>query len=54
MGIEALVIVLFLARVQHRRVQDAIERYLHGITEQVGKVQADTPQDEKALSGPSP
>jgi len=51
---EALVILLFFVRMQHRIAQDAMAGYLGGITGKNRKVLSNGPQDEMAAVGPSP
>jgi hypothetical protein len=53
MSTEAFVILLFLARMQHRIAQDVMACYPAGITGQIGEVHPALPQDETDPGGPS-
>ncbi len=45
MGVQAFVIIVLLARIQHRATQDAIKRYLSGITRDRDPIQPSFAQD---------
>jgi hypothetical protein len=48
MGAQVLVILVFLAKLQHRAAQDEIQRQLRGITKQLARLPPQLPQDETA------
>lgn len=51
MGLQALVIVVFLVRIQHRSAQDAMRRQLSGITEELGRLRQALAQDANDIGG---
>ena len=52
-GPQALVILLFLAKLHHRVMQDEIRGQLAGMMEEIARLQGREPQDETAAGGRS-
>jgi hypothetical protein len=50
-GPQVLVILLFLARLQHRAAQDEIRRQVMSITREIRRLLKGVPQDETAVEG---